>query len=355
MKIVVVLGTRPEIVKMSPVVRELEARGLDYFILHTGQHYDYSMDSAFFEELNLPPAGVNLGVGSCSHAEQTAKIMVGVERTLTVERPDIVLVQGDTNTVLSGALVAAKMRIRLGHVEAGLRSYDRRMPEEINRVVADHLSNQLFAPTEVSRRNLLKEGISADNISVTGNTVVDAVEQNLLLSREQGNVPARLGLGPRFFLVTLHRAENVDNKAKLKTMLSALKELASKHSVDVVFPVHPRTKKMIGVHGLSTRGLWTLNPLGSLDFLQLESRADLVLTDSGGVQEEACILRTPCVTLRDNTERPETVEVGANVVAGTSRESILRGADRMLEVERRWANPFGDGNSGKKIVDILLY
>jgi len=355
LKIALVLGTRPEIIKMSPIIRVLDNREIDHFLLHTGQHYDYEMDGSFFDDLHLPRAKYNLRVGSGSHAEQSAKIMLGVEEILSQERPDITLVQGDTNTVCSGALVAAKLGLKLGHVEAGLRSFDRRMPEEINRVVADHLSDILFTPTEVSRKNLLNEGLSDHIIFVTGNTVVDAVKENLVLSSERGNICDKLGVNEGgYFLVTLHRAENVDNRDRLATLLKALTDIRERYSVEVVFPIHPRTKKMIREFGLSLSELKTINPVGYLDFLQLESKARLILTDSGGVQEEACVMRTPCVTLRENTERPETVSVGANIIAGVQASSISKGVDKMMKVNRSWENPYGDGNSGRKIVDILL-
>jgi UDP-N-acetylglucosamine 2-epimerase (non-hydrolysing) len=213
MKTAVILGTRPEIIKMSPIIRNLAKRGDDFFILHTGQHYSYEMDKSFFDILSLPDPRYNLDSGSGSHAEQTGKIMVGVEKVLSEEKPDVVLVQGDTNTVLAGALVAAKLHIKIGHVEAGLRSFDRKMPEEVNRVVADHISDYLFAPTEIARDNLLSEGIDQKKIFVTGNTIVDALFQNLEIAKKQGDVLGESGLSPqKYFLVTAHRAENVDEK-----------------------------------------------------------------------------------------------------------------------------------------------
>jgi len=354
MKISIVLGTRPEIIKMSPVIRECERRGLDYFILHTGQHYSYEMDRVFFEELELPQPKYNLDVGSGTHAEQTGRIMIGVERVLTKEKPDVVLVQGDTNTVLAGALAATKLHIKVGHVEAGLRSYDRRMPEEINRVLTDHISDYLFAPTEKAKQNLLREDIDESKIFVTGNTIVDAVYQNLEIAKRRVNVLKDLGLKPKeYFLVTAHRQENVDVKERLKGILKGLELIHEEFSMPVVFPVHPRTQKRIKELGLSLDGVKVINPLGFLEFLQLEANARLVLTDSGGVQEETCILGVPCVTLRDNTERPETLEVGSNILAGTKPETILQSVKTMFSRENNWKNLFGDGRAGEKIVEIL--
>jgi len=352
--IAIVLGTRPEIIKMSPVIRECERRGIDYFILHTGQHYSYEMDRVFFEELELPPPEYNLDVGSGTHAEQTGKIMFGVERVLKNVKPDIILVEGDTNTVMAGALAATKLHIKVGHVEAGLRSYDRRMPEEINRIVADHVSDYLFAPTEKAKQNLLREGVEEDKIFVTGNTIVDAVYQNLEIAKRKVNVLKYLGLKPKeYFLVTAHRQENVDVKERLKGILKGLELIHEEFSMPVVFPIHPRTRRRIREFGLSLDGVTVNDPLGFLEFLQLEANARLVLTDSGGVQEETCILGVPCVTLRDNTERPETLEVGSNIIVGTKREKILEGVKLMFNKENSWENPFGDGRAGERIIEIL--
>lgn len=354
--IAIVLGTRPEIIKMSPVIRECEQKGVDYFILHTGQHYSYEMDRTFFEELELPEPKYNLDVGSGTHADQTGKIMSGIEQILMDERPDIVLVQGDTNTVLAGALAASKLHIRVGHVEAGLRSFDRKMPEEINRVVADHISDNLFAPTENAREYLLKEGIEPYKISVTGNTIVDAVFQNLELSKKKSTILENLGLKEKeYFLVTSHRPENVDSPENLRNIIAALEILHTEYSLPVIFPMHPRTQKMIEQFGIAKTqmsGIMTIAPVGFLDFLQLESNARLVLTDSGGVQEETCILGVPCVTLRENTERPETIQVGANILAGTTKEKILSSSREMVSRNVQWTKPYGDGTAGKIIVTI---
>jgi len=314
---------------MAPVIRECQRRGLDYSIIHTGQHYSYQMDRIFFEQLELPQQDHNLDVGSGNHGEQTGRILADLETVLMAERPDVVLVQGDTNTVLAGALAASKLHIKVGHVEAGLRSYDRSMPEEINRVVADHISDYCFAPTDISKANLLKEGIAEEKIHVTGNTIVDSVYQNLEIAMRKVNILADLDLEPKgYFLVTSHRQENVDNKERLGEIIRGLEMVKSEFGLPVVFPVHPRTRKMVESFGFELDGIRAIEPLGFLEFLQLEANARMALTDSGGVQEEACILGVPCVTLRDNTERPETLDVGANVLAGVSSERIMGGAGR---------------------------
>jgi len=309
------------------------------------------MDRVFFEELGLPEPKYNLDAGSGTHGEQTGRILAGVEEVLQADRPDAVLVQGDTNTVLAGALAAAKLRIPVGHVEAGLRSFDRTMPEEINRIVADHVGDLLFAPTETSRSYLRQEGIPDEKIFVTGNTVVDAVLQNLAVAREKTTRPdLREG---SFVLVTVHRAENVDNGLRLRGIFEGLAQVGKETGMPVIFPAHPRTVKMMMEFSLSPKGIRVVQPLGYLEFLLLESRAGLILTDSGGVQEEGCVLRVPCVTLRENTERPETLEAGANVLAGTSPVTILARALEMLDRPRTWENPYGDGHAGERIHSIL--
>jgi len=354
MRVSVILGTRPEIIKLSPIIFEFERLGLDYFILHSGQHYSYGLDRVFFEQLGLPDAKYNLNVGSGSHGLQTGKMLIGVERVLRDESPDVVLVQGDTNTALAGALAAVKLHIPVGHVEAGLRSYDRGMPEEINRILVDHSSDLLFAPTENSKRNLLGEGIPEDRIYVTGNTIVDALFGNIRLAEERSDILDRLGLERRrFFLATVHRQENVDDRERLRGILRGLEMVNERFGLPVVYPVHPRAEKRMRQFGLKAGGLRLIEPLDYLSFLLLESSARLVLTDSGGVQEEACILHVPCVTLRYNTERPETLEVGSNVLAGAEPGSIVEKVEFMLGRECDWPNPFGDGRAGVRIVKIL--
>jgi UDP-N-acetylglucosamine 2-epimerase (non-hydrolysing) len=353
MKIAIVLGTRPEIIKMSPIIRECKRLNVAYFILHTGQHYSYNMDKIFFERLQLPTPKHNLNIGSGTHAEETAKALVGIEKILLAEKPSVVLVQGDTNTVLAGALAAAKLKISVGHVEAGLRSYDKEMPEEINRVLTDHISDFLFAPTERAKENLLKEGILPDKIHVTGNTIVDSLMQNISLI-EKSEVTS----GPddkEYFLLTLHREENVDSKEKLKEIFEGLKLIYEKVSYPVIYPVHPRTRKRLNEFNLTpSEGLTFIDPVDYLAFLRLERNAKLILTDSGGVQEEACILKVPCVTLRHSTERPETIDVGANTLVGTNPVGMLKGVKSMLNVKNDWVNPFGDGTAAKQIINILM-
>ena len=351
--IAVVLGTRPEIIKMSPIIRLLRERQEDYFIIHSGQHYSYDMDKIFFEELGLPVPEYHLDVGSGSHGEQTATILTGIERILLQEKPDTVLVQGDTNTVLAGALAAVKLHIDVGHVEAGLRSRDRKMPEEINRILTDHISKYLFAPTRESRDNAILEGIPANKIYVTGNTIVDSVQQNLQIAKDKQDILNKYHLRQgKYFLVTAHRQENVDDKIRLRNLFKALEALHEEYLMPIIFPVHPRTRRRIQEYKLEVPDhVTTIPPTGFLEFLVLEANARLVLTDSGGVQEETCILMVPCVTLRESTERPETIGVGSNTLTDLTPKNILQAVRVMLERGANWDNPFGDGRAAQYILD----
>jgi UDP-N-acetylglucosamine 2-epimerase (non-hydrolysing) len=354
LKIAIILGTRPEIIKMSPVIRKCQQEGLDFFILHTGQHYSYNMDRIFFEKLHLPEAMFNLEIGSGSHGEQTGKMIIKIEKILEKNAPDVVLVQGDTNTVLAGAIAASKMNIQIGHVEAGLRSYDRSMPEEINRKLTDHCSDYLFAPTGNAKEILINEGISENKIFITGNTIVDAVFENLEIACNSGIKLCELGLKSRnYFLVTAHRQENVDDPEKLMSILKGLKRVNNKYNLPIIFPIHPRTKKKMEEFNLNFDFLNLIEPVDFLDFLMLESNAKLILTDSGGVQEESCILNVPCVTLRENTERQETIDVGSNMLAGTDDLRIISCVERMLNKSINWTNPFGDGKAAERIIGVL--
>jgi len=354
MKISIILGTRPEIVKCSPIIRECRRLNLDYFVLHTGQHYSYNMDKVFFDQLELPEAKYNLDVGSGSHGMQTGKMLTGIEEVLQKESPDVVLVEGDTNTVLAGALAATKLGIKVGHIEAGLRSNDRNMPEEINRVLTDHCSDYLFAPTLKSRQILLNEGIAEKKVFLVGNTVVDALCQNLEIANSKNQIFSILNVkSGRYMVATAHRQENVDDQKKFAGLIRGLQMVHSEFQVPLIYTIHPRATKQLDHFGIDHTAITLVEPLDYLAFLQLESKARLVLTDSGGVQEETCVLGVPCVTLRDNTERPETLEVGSNMLAGTSPDKILEAAKISCANKKSWINPFGDGTTGQKIIKIL--
>lgn len=356
----VVVGTRPGIVKMSSIIKELKKKNLESFVLHTGQHYSYEMDKKFFEDLGLPSPLHHLQPGrqGSLHGEQTARMLLGIESVLVKEKPRLVLVCGDANTNLAGALAARKLQIEVGHVESGLRSNDWRMPEEHNRVIIDHISEYLFAPTRQSKENLIKDNVKG-KIFVTGNTIVDALIEHIAIAEDRSDVLRRLQLKRKgFILVTCHREENVDDEKNLKDILDGITLIGSKLKVPIVFPVHPRTLKRLEGFNIKNRltdipHLKVIVPVGYLDFLLLLHSALLIITDSGGIQEESCILRVPCVTLRENTERRETVDVGANIIAGTEPKRILDAAQKMLKRKQNWINPFGDGKAAERIVDII--
>ncbi|WP_306059936.1 non-hydrolyzing UDP-N-acetylglucosamine 2-epimerase [Natronococcus wangiae] len=356
LRIAFVLGTRPEIIKLSPIIRECRNQAIPHIIIHTGQHYSESLDSVFFDQLELPAPDYNLKAGSQSHGKQTAEMITGIEKILRKESPEHVLVQGDTNSVLAGVIAASKLEMTLGHVEAGLRSFDRNMPEEVNRVLADHASDYLFPPTDQSARLLEAEGITGDHVVVTGNTIVDAVYQNVDLAEQKSTVLEQYDLEPdEFYLLTAHRAENVDDRDRFSGILQGVNELAAQTNLDAIYPIHPRAQQNIEEFGLDIPDrIQLIEPLDFLDFLYLENNSRLIFTDSGGVQEEASILQTPCVTLRDNTERPETIDVGANQLVGTDPSGIVNGATVMMTRSQDWSNPFGDGTAATTILDVIL-
>lgn len=353
-KIGIILGTRPEIIKLSPIIRECHKRKIDYFIIHSNQHYSENMDAIFFKELELPHPKYNLEIGSCTHGQMTGRMIEKIEEILIEEKPNWILVQGDTNTVMAGALAASKLQIKVGHIEAGLRSYDRSMPEETNRIVTDHISDGLFSPTQKQADILVKEGISKEKIYITGNTIVDAVYQNIKLLEKHPELTHYQN--ENYFLLTTHRPSNVDNKENLSELIDALTEVSKKYNYPVYFPIHPRTKKQIEIFNIkiNEKKIKLMDPVGYLEMLALEKNAKLIFTDSGGIQEEACILKTPSLTLRENTERPETIEVGASILVGHNKELIIPSTEKMLYINRNWSNPFGNGNSSKLILNSII-
>ena len=366
MKIATILGTRPEIIKMAPIIDEISKRSISQIVLHTGQHYDKEMSDNFFRDLEIPTPDYNINVGSGTHGKQTGLMMEGIEKVLLQEKPDIVLVQGDTNAVLAGALVAAKLHIAVGHVEAGLRSFDLTMPEEINRRAADVCSQMYFIPTEESAINLLAEGYSRKNLIITGNTVVDACFRHLEIAKKKGfeeKALADLDIEnmDNIITLTMHRAENVDDEKRVTSIVEALKEL---DDMNIIFPIHPRTKNTLKNFGLfdelnDLEHIHIIKPIGYLDFLQLTSLSSLILTDSGGLQEEAITLDVPALTLRYNTERPETVTAGGNILVGADKKAILENVDKILndkefcEKMKNAKNPYGDGDAAIKTVDAI--
>jgi len=352
MKIASVVGARPQFIKAAMVSRELrKIDNLKEVIVHTGQHYDDNMSRVFFEELMIPAPDYDLGVGSGTQGEQTAEILKRLERVLLTEEPDLVLVYGDTNSTLAGALAAAKLRIPVGHVEAGLRSYNRQMPEEINRVMSDHVSDYLFCPTQTAVANLASEGVTAGVYKV-GDVMYDAALFYSDIADNRSRVLERLNVAAKtYYLATVHRAENTDELPRLASIFQALTILEEL----VIIPLHPRTRKVIENSGLVlSGGLKIIQPLSYLDMMSLERNAKLILTDSGGVQKEAYFFRVPCITLRNETEWPETVESGWNRIAGTRVESILEAITTpRCKSEGAPDNYFGTGDASKKICGII--
>lgn len=359
MLVLCVVGARPNFMKMSPVVSELARRGIPHLLVHTGQHYDARMSQVFFDELGMPAPEVDLGVGSDSHARQTARIMVLFEELCLERKPTLILVAGDVNSTIAASLVAAKLGIAVGHVEAGLRSFDRTMPEEVNRVLTDHLSDLLFTTEESGNENLRREGIGEDKIRFVGNCMVDTLDRHA--ARAVAAAPwEKLGFEPgSYSLLTLHRPSNVDDDATLRPILEAVREVSRR--LPVLFPVHPRTAQRIDGLGLQEDdSLRLLEPLPYLAFLGLMARARLVLTDSGGIQEETTALGVPCLTLRWNTERPVTLTAGTNRLVGNDPEAIRRAADEILAGSAAGLAtgaparpPLWDGRAAERIVDAI--
>jgi UDP-N-acetylglucosamine 2-epimerase (non-hydrolysing) len=350
MHILHVVGARPNFMKAAPVVRALGTReNVRQTLVHTGQHYDKNLSDVFFSQLNMPEPDVNLEVGSGSHAVQTAEVMKRFEPVVLERKPDVVLVYGDVNSTVAAALVCSKLLIRVAHVEAGLRSFDRTMPEEVNRIVTDRLADLLFTPSEDGDVNLEREGVPADKIYRVGNVMIDSLVRLLPVAKQC----PRNGLPERYALVTLHRPSNVDDSASLRSILKSLLEV--NEQLEVVFPVHPRTRQRIEQFGINIEKLHLLDPLPYIEFLSLQSRAAVVITDSGGIQEETTYLGVPCLTLRVNTERPVTVSMGTNVLVGQDLELLNSELARILEGKAKKGSipPLWDGRAGERIAEVL--
>jgi len=355
-RIVTIIGTRPEIIKMAPVVKALDGLGHEHVLVHSGQHYDLMMDRIFFRDMQLREPDKQFEL-----KEQPPHLQVAttIRQVASVTKDaDLVIVHGDTNTTVAGALLASKQGHSLGHVEAGIRSFDKTMPEEVNRIVADQLATLLFAPTVVARENLRRENVT-HGVHVVGNSVIDALAGNIGTAETRSQALKDLGLVPRKYLfLTLHRAETVDSKGRLARALDALEAVANHVQMPIVFPIHPRTAKRLREFGLESRaggiqGLRRIEPTGYLDMLLLEKNAALVMTDSGGIQEESCYFQVPCVTLRESTERPETLDIGANVLAGIDPARVEACVVKQLVRKPKWPNPYGDGTTSEKIASIV--
>lgn len=349
----IIFGTRPEIIKMAPFIHAARSRGRSFFIIHTGQHYSEIMDKVFWDNLDLPDPEYNLGIGSGSHAEQVGKMMVGIEEVILKEKPDAVCVYADLNTSIAGAVAASKIHIPIIQLEAGLRSFDRTMPEEINRLVVDRVASLHFAPTPLQVDHLRAEGIT-ESVRMVGNMITDVVGKMAPLAKQKSDIISRLGLEPRgYFLATLHRSGGVDSPVHFANMFEGLRRIAAEHHIPVIYPMHPRSQKNVATFGLTIpEGVRVIDPLDYFDFLALMQDARLLLSDSGGIQEEACILQIPLVTLRENTERQETLTLGSNMLAGFSPEEIVRCVNAMLAKEPTWQHPYGAGVA-EKIWDAI--
>jgi UDP-GlcNAc3NAcA epimerase len=348
-KIISILGARPQFIKFAPVSKELRKKH-EEIVVHTGQHYDREMSALFFEELGIPKPDYNLGVGSGTHGLQTGKMLIAIEKVLMKEEPDLVLVYGDVNSTLAGALAAVKMHIKVAHVEAGLRSFDKRMPEEINRILTDHASDILFCPTNTAVDSLKKEGVVGGVYNV-GDVMLDALLHNRKVA-EKSKILDNLNLKSKQYLVaTIHRPSNTDNKENLQNIVDAFCEAEE----TIVFPVHPRTAKCLKEYGLYKKlqkHVELIKPQGYIDFLKLMIHAKKIQTDSGGVQKEAYMLKVPCISLRDNTEWIETVEDGWNVLVGANRERILE-MIKEFNPKGNQRNVFGDGKASRRIIEII--
>jgi len=351
MHVLHVVGARPNFVKAAPVMRALEKwTEARQTLVHTGQHYDKNLSDVFISQLGMRAPDVNLEVGSGSHAVQTAEVMIRFEPVVLERKPDVVLVYGDVNSTVAAALVCSKLRVRVAHVEAGLRSFDLSMPEEINRIVTDRLADMLFTPSEDGDINLQREGIPAEKIHRVGNVMIDSLVRLLPTAMQC----SRNGLPERFALVTLHRPSNVDGSASLRGILKALLEV--NEQVEVLFPVHPRTRQRILQFDISTEKLHLVEPLPYIEFLSLQRHAEVVITDSGGIQEETTYLGVPCLTLRSNTERPVTVTVGTNILIGQDMGRLKSELLRILEGKQKKGAipPLWDGHAGERIAQALL-
>jgi len=352
MKVALIVGTRPEFIQVEPVLKELVKRNNIPLLVHTGQHYDYEMSRVFFEELNIPEPDYHLGVGSGTHGYQTGEMLKKLEGVLLKEKPDFVLVFGDTNSTLAGALASVKLHIPVAHVEAGLRSFDRRMPEEINRILVDHISDILFAPTKTAVNNLNKEGIF-NHVYNVGDVMCDSLLQNMDVLKRNISILNGLGLSRKsYLLMTVHRAENTEDVKNLRNILYAVIESEEQ----IIFPAHPRTVKQMKVYSLYSMvkrsNVKIINPVSYLNFLRLLDNAKKVLTDSGGVQKQAYLLKTPCITLRENTEWIETVKDGWNVLVGADKEKIVKMINE-FEPKGKQRNVFGDGKASENIINLL--
>lgn len=359
-KVCILVGTRPSIVKQAPVIREIIKRQIPFMILHTGQHYSFELDRAFFMDLELPEPDFRLnGIKECKlHGEQTAEMLRQIEQILIEEKPKTMLVGGDANSNLSGALAARKLNLNLAHDEAGVRAHKWNVPEEHNRVIMDHISDYLFVPQEKAKQQLIKESVRG-RIFVTGSTTIDAVTENLVIARQKSSILEKLSVEPRqYFVVTVHHEENVDYREELNNIVFGLQQIGNNIGMPIIFPVHPRTRHRLKHFGLEDKITQNdlvkpIKPLGYLDFLVLAANASMIISDSGGLIQESAIHRVPCITIGKYTEWMECVDLGANKISMNDPELMSMQADEFMHSDRDWENPFGKPGAAKRIVDIL--
>jgi UDP-N-acetylglucosamine 2-epimerase (non-hydrolysing) len=362
-----IYGTRPEIIKISPLIKLCQKKKISFICIHTGQHYSYKLDGAFLKTLDLPKPNYRLNIRSKAphlQGDHTGRMLIKIEEVLIKELPTHVFILGDTNTALAGLLTAEKITttksftgfdIKTVHVEAGLRCFDRRLPEETNRIIIDHFADYLFVPTGVEKKYLRNEGIPQSKIFITGNIIVDVLKNVAPVIKKKSSVIKKLNIDPNeYLLLTLHRQENVNSKKVLSDIFKGIALIGKKVNKPIIFPVHPRTENLIKKYRIKIpKNIVKIGPMEYLDFLWLQKNAVLVMTDSGGVQEEACTLRVPCITLRDSTERPQTVSLKANIVTGTNPDKIAKSALVMIKSKRKWKNPYGQGDAASKMLNLI--
>ena len=346
----IILGTRPELIKIYPVVSFFKKKKIQYKIIHTGQHYSGNLSKIFLKDFKVLKPDYNLKIGSKSHAQQTAQMMISIEKIIRKNKFKAIIVYGDTNSALAGALVVSKYKnIKLIHLEAGLRSFDKNMPEELNRRLIDHASDILFCPTSTSKKYLISEDINPKKIFVIGNTICDAIKSPLV----QNQIKKALNITFEYAVLTIHREENTENENNLKKIIEELEKFFKKTNIKIIFPVHPKTKKLLNKINYDKKNIKAIDPMNYFNFLKLIKNSKIIFSDSGGIQEEACIMKIPLITIRNSTERPETLKIGCNILSKISQKNIYLNAIKIIKRKINWRNPYGDGKASQKLYYII--